>query len=336
MFRRFRKPVTHAAALWILVGMAAGSLVATMAYMALLTGIREGAVQVFPPKTGTVPQEQLPSLFGTVLSVEADGLTVDSKQPYRRIAVDESTQITTVGGAASALAEIRPGAIVTATGKDAGGDTLLAVALVVLEHGAGESAPRAWIDVWKEKPALLGWSQVEGDEVVAVRELDFGGFGPDAQPPAASFVILAPSGAISERIEIDAEGLRRRKPLNAFMKPEDAEAELMRRGFVETTPMMTVSADGGFTTRTGRTIALEAPDLAAKRGFVLIDGAKRHEIVRLKDMPFAAGLAPTERLGAFYWLSPDGRYLLLVASYAYAGAGNPSIHLVDLAKLGIE
>ena len=129
----WRKPVTHAAALWVLVGMAAGAMIAVLCYMTALASVREGIVEARPPRTGT-RLEQPPTLFGTVTAVAADVIYVDSKQPYDEILVDADTDITTVGGSEAGRERLKAGTVVTATGKDVGGRKLAATTIVILQE----------------------------------------------------------------------------------------------------------------------------------------------------------------------------------------------------------
>lgn len=128
-----RKPVTHAIELWILVGLAAAGFVAAAGYFALLTDLREGAAQAMPPKSVGLTQAQPPSLFGTVVSVDGHLLKVDSKQDFNRVLFDEDTTITSVGGQKRVAADLVPGAVITAAGKDLGAGKLGAAAIVILD-----------------------------------------------------------------------------------------------------------------------------------------------------------------------------------------------------------
>lgn len=127
-----KEPVTHAFALWIVVGFATVLLVVFVGYSRLLTGLEKGLVQVNPPKTEV--QRQLPSVFGNVTSVEDGLVRVDSKQSFSVILVDDVTRITRVGGGSYNLEMLGAGAKVMATGYDSGDGQLLADALVVLEE----------------------------------------------------------------------------------------------------------------------------------------------------------------------------------------------------------
>jgi multidrug efflux pump subunit AcrA (membrane-fusion protein) len=130
----WRKPVTHAAALWVLVGAAAGGLIAVMAYASAISHLRKGVVEARPSKSDvTIPQQQPPSLFGTVDSFDGTVLKVDSKQPYDEVIIESDTTISTVGGSAVPTSELKAGAVVTATGKDLGDRRLSAYAIVILE-----------------------------------------------------------------------------------------------------------------------------------------------------------------------------------------------------------
>ena len=130
----WRKPVTHATVLWTLVGVAAGALIAVMAYASALSRVRDGIVQARPPKAGAERrQPQPPTMFGTIVSFDGTAAKVASQQPYDEIVVESDTSITTVGGSAVPSSELKPGAVVTATGKDLGDGRLSAVAIVILE-----------------------------------------------------------------------------------------------------------------------------------------------------------------------------------------------------------
>lgn len=128
-----RKPVTHAAALWMLVVAAAVLLGLILGYVVTLTNLRKGIPRVFPPKR-SAERERLPTLFGTVTSVDPGGvIAVDSKQEYDLVLADDITAVTSLGGAPFDLSRLQPGALITATGKDVGGRRMLAEAIVVLK-----------------------------------------------------------------------------------------------------------------------------------------------------------------------------------------------------------
>lgn len=248
MFRRLRKPVTHAAALWMLVGLAAGMLLAVLAYVSLLANVGKVGVRVFPPRSPK-PTEQLPSLFGTVIAVEGEEVTVESKQPFTKLVVDGGTSLTSVGGAAMALSDIRLGAVITATGKDLGGGTLAATAVVVLENPEADrppgpstllQPPSDWKD-WATMPALIGWGRAGGAFAFALRGYDLGA-------PAVSVELYSWDGKIKERVELDVPGYARLKRLNDFLTPEEAEKRLTEAGITippgAPTPEGWLSADG--------------------------------------------------------------------------------------------
>lgn len=132
----WRKPVTHAVALWVLVGVAAGALIAVLAYMAMLSSVRNGIVTARPPKDAAALEayRQPPTLFGTVVSFDGTTLTVESKQPYDEVVVESDTEISTVGGSAVPASELRPGSVVTVAGVDLGEGKLSAIAIVILEN----------------------------------------------------------------------------------------------------------------------------------------------------------------------------------------------------------
>ena len=128
-----RKPVTHAALLWLLVGFGAGALVAILAYASMVSRLRTGVVEARPPRDASVRQQQPPTLFGTVVSFDGTILKVDSKQPFDEVIVESDTKLTTVGGSSVSAARLTPGAVVTATGVDVGDGRLSAVAIVILQ-----------------------------------------------------------------------------------------------------------------------------------------------------------------------------------------------------------
>jgi hypothetical protein len=134
MFWRKKRPVTHELALWLLVS---GSLIAGIAVVGYMRTLAEyGKVPVvYPPKTPAV-LELMPSLFGTVTSITADGtVTVDTKQAFTTVQFDESTDLASLGGRTLRFDELRVGAKISATGKFGGDGRLLAHAVVVLENG---------------------------------------------------------------------------------------------------------------------------------------------------------------------------------------------------------
>ena len=128
-----RKPVTHAVALWILVGVAAAGLAAVAGYFSVLANLRKDVLQAKPPLHPGLSQEKEPSLFGTVVSVEGGLLHVDSKQGFSQILFDEDTSITSVGGQERPASDLAVGAVITATGKDLGGGKMGAAAIVILD-----------------------------------------------------------------------------------------------------------------------------------------------------------------------------------------------------------
>lgn len=230
MFRRLRKPVTHAAALWMLVGLAAGMLLAVLAYASLLANVGKVGVRVFPPRSPK-PAEQLPSLFGTVIAVEGEEVAVESKQPFKKLVIDKATSLTSVGGAEMALSDIRLGAVITATGKDLGNGKLAATAVVVLENPETDMAPPPtsllrppadWRE-WAAMPALIGWGRADGEYAFALR-------GYDLDAPAVSVELYGWDGKLKERVELDVPGYVRLKRLNDFLTPEEAEKRLTETG----------------------------------------------------------------------------------------------------------
>lgn len=131
-----RKPVTHAAILWVLVGFAALMLIVFSAYAKNLASIKSGEVQAKPAKAREA--KSLPSAFGTVMSFDGSTITIDSKQAYGRILIDELTEVSVVGGEPFDLAGLEAGMTVMATGNDAG-DAIIADALVILTKEALDS-----------------------------------------------------------------------------------------------------------------------------------------------------------------------------------------------------
>ncbi len=132
----WRKPVTHATALWVLVGIAGLALLATLAYANALAKTRSGIVQAYPPRDASArdARQHPPTLFGTVVSFDGTIVRIASKQDYDEIVVESDTAISTVGGSAVPSSEIRPGAVLTATGSDLGDRRLSAVSIVILEN----------------------------------------------------------------------------------------------------------------------------------------------------------------------------------------------------------
>lgn len=127
-----RKPVTHATALWALVGFALIVFMIFAAYVHDLTSVREGTVLAKPLSTRL--QQKLPSVFGKVTGREGAVITVESKQTYTRILVDEVTDVTRIGGRPFDLSDLEAGATVMATGHEAGDDTIVADAIVIIEE----------------------------------------------------------------------------------------------------------------------------------------------------------------------------------------------------------
>jgi len=130
-----RKPVTHAVALWILVGLAAAGLIGVAGYFSVLANLRQGVPQAKPSPGAEAGarQEQPPSLFGTIVSVDGRLLKVDSKQGFTEVLFDEDTSITSVGGQERPASDLVAGAVITATGKDLGGGKMDAAAIVILD-----------------------------------------------------------------------------------------------------------------------------------------------------------------------------------------------------------
>ena len=129
-----KKPVTHAFALWIVIGFTAIILIVFLGYSAMLTAVKEGIIQANPARQGSQIR-QVPSVFGIVTKVTKDGnILVNSKQSFGTVMVDEVTHVTRVGGGATGSLKLQPGAKIMATGADLGGGILRADALVILEN----------------------------------------------------------------------------------------------------------------------------------------------------------------------------------------------------------
>ena len=112
-----RKPVTHAALLWVLVGVAAGTLIAVVAYASALSRLRAGVVEARPARHADARRQQPPTLFGTVTAFDGVVLKVESKQEYDEVVVETDTGISTVGGSSVPASRLRPGVVVTADRK---------------------------------------------------------------------------------------------------------------------------------------------------------------------------------------------------------------------------
>jgi hypothetical protein len=343
-----RKPVTHALALWILVGLAGAALLGLLAWLSLLKDLRTGGPRVFPPRAAPL-QEALPSLFGKVCSVSADGrLTVVSKQEYDAVLVDDGTVISAIGGAALRLSDIHVGAVITATGKDLGDRTLAAAAVTIVSKDDGKAfgecpdgsdsgaAAESWFDQWKAQPVLYAWSASSspGEPVVAVREYDL-------QPPAASYELYGPDGRIAERLELKVEGLVRRKPGNPYMMPEEAERLLRERGFTAAADLVPMTAEGAaFKTASGAEAKLQLTidETDGSRALLVEYDGKR--VVALSGRQLASMRDWSEMLASsVYWISPSKRYVLatfFTNESEGPRAGLRSVHVVDLKKLGIE
>ena len=129
-----RKPVTHAAALWVIIVLGAAGLATVWAYFADLTHpqpVTTAPAHPGGPAPAAAPQQ--PTLFGTVKAVAGSTLTIDSKQPFTQITLQAGTAVTSVGGAARAISDLSVGDVITATGKDLGGGKLEAAAIVILQ-----------------------------------------------------------------------------------------------------------------------------------------------------------------------------------------------------------
>lgn len=124
-----KKPVTHAAILWVLVAFALLMLLVFGTYSRRLAEIRMGAVQAKSLRMRV--QRSLPSVFGTVTAFDGGTIEVESRQPFERIIVDDVTDVSRVGGGTFNLARLKPGMTVMATGHE-DGTTLVADALVIL------------------------------------------------------------------------------------------------------------------------------------------------------------------------------------------------------------
>lgn len=132
MFRT-RKPITHAALLWILVGLAAAFAIALLIRALISPDVMDGAVE--SPRAATFTEvQQPPTLFGTVVSFDGTIIKLDSKQPYDEVIIGSDTKISTVGGSTAASSDLEPGVVLTAAGKDLGDRRMSAVAVVILEN----------------------------------------------------------------------------------------------------------------------------------------------------------------------------------------------------------
>jgi len=129
----WKRPVTYAVTLWLLVGMAAGALIAVLAYASILSGIRKDVVEARPAKSAVEAYIQPPTLFGTIVSFDGTIMKVDSKQPYDEVVIESDTSISTVGGSDVPSSELKPGAVVTVAGVDMEDGRLSAIAVVILQ-----------------------------------------------------------------------------------------------------------------------------------------------------------------------------------------------------------
>ncbi len=133
MFRH-RIPGVHTAVVWLLIGVAIAGLVAGLSFLSVLNGLRFGAPAARPPRHPSVNSEQAPSLFGKVTAIDGPRVSVDSKQPYAVVLIDADTALTSVGGDTRSLADLKPGMLIAATGRDTGRGELAAVDVVILDH----------------------------------------------------------------------------------------------------------------------------------------------------------------------------------------------------------
>lgn len=339
-----RLPVTHAVGLWLLV--AAAAVGAVLGYRSMFADLRQGEVQAKPGVSVTpaaVIPEQVPSLFGTIVSVDGNLLAIDSKQPFTQILIDAHTTVTSVGGEKRAASDLAAGAVITATGKDLGDGKMGAAAIVIMNQaGGGTVAPKqsdsySFVQSWKGLPVVAAWNSRQEDPIVAVRELDWGQMGIDTEAgeTAVSYLLFDRDGAIAERIEIDLPGLRRRKTLNPYLKPEEAQAEIAKRGFTIAPVMHGTGNDSKVTLPSGTVLEVLAPDLVACKGFFFVTGTKRIEVLPLKNGS-CAGTPSGEHIYGSFALSPDGRYIFLASGIEYGEGTNLTYHLIDLKKIGIE
>jgi hypothetical protein len=227
-----RKPITHATALWALVGIAVAVLIACAHYAWQAFRIDANRISVHPPKNMENMNVTQPTLFGTVVAIEGTNLRVASQQPFDVVLTDETTAFSAVAGGAFDRATLRVGAIISATGKDQGDRALLADAVAVIENpDQAEFRPQAAatiLDVpsdWKEWgiDSLIGWGASDSDYAFALR-------GYDRSKPAASVELYDWKGKLVERIELDADELKQLKNGNDFLTPEQAEAKLKTYG----------------------------------------------------------------------------------------------------------
>ncbi len=230
MFWR-KKPITHATALWALVGIAVAILAACAHYAWQAFRIDANRISVHPPKTENLNVTQ-PTLFGQVVAIEGTTLRVDSQQPYDLVLTDESTAFSAVAGGTFDRATLRIGAIISATGKDQGNRALLADAVAVIDNEDNTAfrpqEPTTILDVpanWEEWgiDSLIGWGKPDADYAFALR-------GYDRSKPAASVELYDWKGKLVERIELKDDGLKQLKNGNDFLTPEQAEAKLKEYG----------------------------------------------------------------------------------------------------------
>lgn len=132
--RRKKSVRTHAVALWSIVGICVVLLVMMSAYVALVTRISAGT-RLANSSQNTAGTATQPSLFGTVVTILAsDAISIESKQPFDTVLIDEITKISALGGSPFQWSDLRPGATLTATGKDLGDGRMTANAIVVLAN----------------------------------------------------------------------------------------------------------------------------------------------------------------------------------------------------------
>ncbi len=334
-----KKPVTHATALWILIGTAAAVLLVIAWYILALTRLASGLPAVYPAKTRPTGVTVLPSLFGRVKGISSGRLEIDSKQPFTSVLYDETTAVTSIAGGPFDITTLKLGAIITATGKDSGNGALAAAAIAVIENGNGMTAPLRgagpgllnppsdWTDWWKTLPALIGWGTQGSEYVAALR-----GYAPLV--PSVSVELYGRDGKLAGRIELNVTGYARMKPKNAFLTPQDAETQLMTDGIAAGGDDLSASLSGA--SASGAPFTLVPPDRQNRKGLLIRSGGALIAAVPYAKISFAKNF-PNAPIAGSYWLSPDKRWLLAVFTAPQAEFGPlRSVHLLKLSDLGLK
>jgi hypothetical protein len=127
--------------LWLLAGAWLSLLIVMIAYifvvqhMATSVGQQAGVKAGIPVPKTIVRPVSLPSLFGTVVAIDADKvITVTSKQPYTAVVTAGVTKVISMNGTPFDLAQLHPGAVISATGHDLGHGRLQAVSIAVVSN----------------------------------------------------------------------------------------------------------------------------------------------------------------------------------------------------------